>query len=137
MTLRLILAKNGETLFEIPLTVESWPKQRLKEELAGLEEDMERFSKIFSALSNEVRLRMMKRLFEDDDLQMGFADFMRDLGLNPKTVWECTRKLADSGLIERSERGKYLCPRSSQAEFLMVSLALRRLMRTLQSIDET
>jgi len=136
MSLKLLLVRDGEILFEIPLATESWPREKLKEELAEFEGDFEQFSKFFSALSNAVRLRMMKRLFEDEDQRMGFADFMKELDLNPKIVWESTRKLTDSGLLTKSEDGKYLCSQLGQAEFLMVSLALKRLLRALQSLDE-
>ncbi len=136
MALKLQLVKNGEVLFEMPLAVESWPREELKGELEKLEDDFKKFSEFFDVLSNEGRLRMMKRLFEDEELTLSFADFMRELNLNPKTVWESTRKLTSCGLLERSEDGKYRCTRLGQAEFLMVSLALRRLLRALEEFEE-
>ena len=136
MALTLLLVRNGDVLFEMPLTAENWSKEELVDELEQFEGDFDRFSLFFDALSNEARLRMMKRVFEDEDLTIGFADFMRDLGLNPKIVWENTRKLARSGLLEKSEDGRYSCPKQSQAEFLMVSLALRRLLGVLQDFEE-
>ncbi len=57
---------------------------------------------------------------------------MKDLDLNPKIVWESTRKLSKGGLLEKSENGKYRCPQVGEAGFLMVSLALRRLLRVMQ-----
>ena len=136
MALKLQLVRNGDVLFEMPLVAENWSKEELADELEEFEGDFDRFSSFFDALSNEARLRMMKRIFEDEDLTISFADFMRDLGLNPKIVWESTRKLARSGLLEKSEDGKYSCPRQSQAEFLLVSLALRRLLGVLQDFEE-
>ncbi len=136
MALKLQLVKNGDVLFEIPLNVESWPKNELKDELERFEDEFDRFSSFFDALSNMGRLRMMKRLFEDDDLTLSFADFMRELGLNPKIVWESTRKLTQCGLMEKSEDGRYRCSQHGQAEFLMVSLALSRLLRVLQDFEE-
>ena len=136
MVLTLLLVRTGDVLFEMPLMAENWSKEELVDELEQFEGDFDRFSSFFDALSNEARLRMMKRIFEDEDLTIGFADFMRDLGLNPKIVWESTRKLARSGLLEKLEDGKYSCPKQSQAEFLMVSLALRRLLGVLQDFEE-
>ena len=136
MTLKLQLVKNSRVLFEVPLDVESWPKRELRDELDRFEEEFERFSSFFDALSNAGRLRMMKRLFEDDDLTLSFADFMRELGLNPKIVWESTKKLTECGLMEKSEDGRYRCSLNGQAEFLMVSLALSRLLRALQDFEE-
>ncbi len=136
MALKLQLVKNGEVLFEMPLNVERWSKDELKSELERFEDEFERFSEFFDVLSNEGRLRMMKRIFEDEDQTLSFADLMRELSLNPKIVWESTRKLTNCGLLEKSEDGKYRCTRHGQAEFLMVSLALRRLMRALHDFEE-
>ena len=134
--MKLLLVRNGDVLFEIPLVAENWSKEELVNELDGLEEDFDKFSSFFDALSNEARLRMMKQLFEDENRTVGFTDFMRELGLNPKIVWESTRKLAKGGLLEKLDDGKYHCPKQSQAEFLMVSLALRRLLGVLQDFEE-
>jgi len=136
MTLKLLLVKNLKVLFEIPLSVENWARDRLENELANFEREFDRFSKLFHALAHENRLRMMTRLFEEDDLTLGFADFMKDLSLNPKIVWESTKKLRESGLLTKSDDGKYRCSELGQAEFLMVSLALRRLLQTLRELGE-
>jgi len=136
MKLRLLLAKDDEILFEIPLSMEDWPKERLSQELASLEGEFDQFSRLFHALSHQTRLRMMKRLFEDEDLTLGFADFIKDLGLNPKIVWEGTKKLREGGLLVKSDDGKYQCSEVGQAEFLMLSLALRRLLQVLKQLEQ-
>jgi len=132
MKLKLQLTKNGKVVFEMPLSTEDWIKSRLTNELTSFERELEKFSKLFDALSHETRLKMMKRLLEDDDLTLGFGDFMRDLGLNPKTVWESTRKLQEGGLLVKSKDGKYRCSEPGVAEFLMLSLALRRLFKAVE-----
>ena len=38
---------------------------------------------------------MMRKLVEEKDRTMNFTDFMHDLDLNPKTVWENSIKLRD------------------------------------------
>jgi len=134
MRLKLQLTKNGEVVFEMPLSVEDWTKHRLANELASFEGEFNRFSKLFDALSHETRLRMMKRLLEDDDLTLGFGEFMRDLRLNPKTVWESTRKLQEGGLLVKSKDGRYRCSEPGVAEFLMLSLALRRLFKAVEEL---
>jgi len=133
MKLKLRLIKDNKIIMDMPLSMDGWPKERLKHELDSFEQELSRFSKFFDALSHETRLRMMTRLFEHDEQALGFADFMHDLDLNPKTVWENTRKLRDGGLLTKSRDGKYRSSDPAAAEFLMVSLALRRL---LQVIDE-
>jgi len=132
--LRLLLAKDDDVLFEMPLSVREWSKSRLEDELASMENEFDRFSKLFDALSHETRLRMMKRIFEDEDQIIGFAEFMRDLELNPKLVWENARKLSEGGLLEKVEKGQYQCSDFGRVEFMM-SLALRRLMEALEEFE--
>jgi len=134
MKLKLVVKKNGEVLFEIPLSTEDWTKSRLANELNSFEGELDRFSRLFDALSHGTRLKMMRRLLEDPELTLGFGDFMRDLGLNPKTVWESTRKLQEGGLLVRSEDGRYRFSEPGIAEFLMLSLALRRLFKAMEEL---
>jgi DNA-binding transcriptional ArsR family regulator len=134
MKLRLQLLKDNKIVFEMPLSTDEWQRKRLENELDSFEQELGRFSRLFDALSHETRLRMMTRLFEHDEQALGFADFMRDLDLNPKTVWESTRKLRAGGLLTKSKDGKYRCSDPAAAEFLMVSLALRRLLHTIEEL---
>jgi len=135
MTLKLQLVRNGEVLFEIPLSPTDWPREQLKNELRAFEADFQRFSKIFDVLSHKTRFGMMKLLMEEEDGTMNFADFMRDLELNPKIVWENTRKLREDGFLEKVSRGRYRCSDVGQRGFIMMSLALRHLMETLEEIE--
>ncbi len=130
--LKLLLVKDNDVLFRIPLAMEDWSKETLRDELASFEGEFDRFKRLFDALSHETRLKMMKRLFENDDLTLGFGDFTRDLRLNPKTVWESTRKLQEGGLLVKSNDGRYSCSEPAVAEFLMLSLALRRLLEVMR-----
>jgi DNA-binding transcriptional ArsR family regulator len=134
MKLKLRLVKDNKVIFEMPLTMEEWPKRRLENELASFEQEHEKFARLFDALSHETRLRMMTRLFEEDDRTLSFAEFMKDLDLNPKIVWESTRKLREGGLLTKSPDGKYRCSDPGEAGFLMVSLALRRLLEAMEEI---
>jgi len=136
MKLRLLLVKDNEVLSEIPLSLEDWPRKSLEDELESFEKQFDQFSKLFNALAHQNRLRIMKRLFEDEDITLGFLDLMKDLDLNPKIVWESTKKLRESGLLVKSENGKYSCSKFGQAEFLMVSIALRRLLQILAELEE-
>ena len=99
MKLKLQLVQDGEVVFEIPLSPTDWPKEQLENELEALENNFQRFSKIFATLSHDTRLKMMKRLMEEEDCTMNFTDFMRDLNLNPKIVWENAKKLREGGLL--------------------------------------
>jgi DNA-binding transcriptional ArsR family regulator len=136
MKLKLQLVRDGEVLFEIPLSPTDWPREQLEDELDAFETDFQRFSKIFDALSHETRLRMMKRLMEEEDRTINFADFMRDLNLNPKLVWENAKKLRDGGLLEKVDRGKYRCSEVGQRGFILMSFALRHLLEALEEMED-
>jgi len=86
--LKLRLVRNGKTILEIPISPTDWTKDQLETEFEAFEEDFQKISCIFEALSNHTRLKMMRRLVEEEDSTMTFANFMKDLDLNPKTVWE-------------------------------------------------
>ena len=135
MKLKLQLVQDGEVVFEIPLSPTDWPKEQLENELEALEDNFQRFSGIFSALSHDTRLRMMKRLMEEEDCTINFTDFMRDLNLNPKIVWENAKKLREGGLLEKVDRGIYRCSSFGQRRFILVSFAFRRLIEALEEME--
>ena len=136
MKLKLQLLRDDEVIFEMPLSPTDWPRKKLEDELDAFEEDFNRFTKIFNAFSNQNRLMMMRRLIEERDRTISFADFMRDLDLNPKLVWENTRKLRGGGLLEKIGRGRYRCSEFGEIGFIMVSFALRRLKEALEELEE-
>jgi DNA-binding transcriptional ArsR family regulator len=135
MTLKLQLVRDGKIILEMPLSTMDWSKDQLETEFKAFENDLERFSSIFGALSNQTRLKMMRRLVEDEDSTMNFADFMKDLNLNPKTVWENSKKLSDGGFLTKTGRGTYRCSQFGQTTFLTLSLALRRLLESLEELE--
>jgi len=135
MSVKVLLVKNNKVLMELPLSADAWPRDRLQRELTSFEEEYERFTKLFDALSHQTRLRMVKRLFEEDDYTLGFTDFIKELGLNPKIVWQNTKKLCDSGLLEKGEDGKYSFSEPGKTEFLMLSFVLRHLREMFESIE--
>jgi len=134
LALKLQLVEDGKVIFEMPLRPDDWPRDQLEQELERLETNFDSLSSVFDALSHETRLKMIKRLMEETDHSMNFADFMRELDLNPKLVWENTRKLCEGGLLEKVEKGRYRCSEFGRIEFMM-SLALRRLMEALEELE--
>ncbi|PVX26007.1 MAG: hypothetical protein CW691_02940 [Candidatus Bathyarchaeum sp.] len=135
MTLKLQLVRDGKIILEVPLSPMDWPKDQLETEFEAFEEDFQRFSNMFDALSNQTRLRMMRRVVVEEDSTMNFADFMKDLDLNPKTVWENSRKLSEGGFLTKTGRGTYHCSEFGQSAFLTLSLALRRLLESLEEME--
>ena len=136
MKLKLQLVQDGKIVFEMPLSPADWSRELLENEFKAIEGDFQRFSKMFDALAHESRLRMMKRLMEEEGRTISFSDFMRDLNLNPKLVWENTRKLREGGLLEKIGRGKYRCSEFGESGFMMISFALRWLREALEEWEE-
>jgi DNA-binding transcriptional ArsR family regulator len=136
LKLKLLLVRNGDVVYELPLSPEEWRQKEAEDEFRVVSQDFERFSKIFDALSNETRLEMM-RMMLGEEAGLSFADFMRGLNLNPKIVWENSRKLIDGGLVEKTSRGQYSCSEFGEKAFIMMSMALRRLMDSLESVDDS
>lgn len=132
MTLRLQIVHDDEIIFDLPLTPTEGLTNTLDDELNAFEDDFRQLSKIFAALSNETRLLMMKHLIEQRRRAINFSDFMKDLDLNPKLVWENTKKLRAGGLLTKIGRGQYRCSAFGESSFLMMSLGLRRLIHFMQ-----
>lgn len=136
MPLKLQLVRDGKIILELPLSPMDYPKEQIESEFKQFEDDFERLSNMFSALANQTRLKMMKRLIEEEDSTMNFADFMKDLDLNPKTVWENSKKLSDGGFLTKTGRGTYQCSEFGQSAFLSLSLVLRRLLESIDEIED-
>jgi len=136
MGLKLQLVRDGQVIFEVPVSITEWPRERLENELESISEDFQRFSKIFDALSNETRLRMIQMLLIRENASVRFVDLMQDLDLNPKIVWENLGKLNQCGFLEKIGRGKYRCSEFGQKAFMLIGLALRRLLEMIDEIEE-
>jgi hypothetical protein len=50
---------------------------------------------------------MMRKLAEKKDSTITFADFMHDLDLNPKSIWENSKKLQDGRFLKKTSRGTF------------------------------
>ncbi|MFQ6054086.1 MAG: winged helix-turn-helix domain-containing protein [Candidatus Bathyarchaeia archaeon] len=129
--LKLMLTEDDHVLLKLPLSARAWERGELKRELDSLDRDLERFLSLLSALSNAGRVRMMSALFERLDRPYAFTELMSELGMNPKLVWDSTRRLRRVGLIEKDDDGRYRPTREGEAQFLMVGVALRRLLQIL------
>ncbi len=130
MKFKLQILRDDDVIFEMPLSHSDWEREKLKNALEMMETNFLRYSKIFNALSNKTRLMMMKQLLERKNRVITFTDFMRKLELNPKLVWENTRKLRDGGLIVKIGRGRYRCSKFGETSFMMMSLVLRQLLES-------
>jgi len=131
--LKLKLVENGKTLWEIPLQARNWDRRSLNREFQAIENEIKRFEATFNALANRGRMRMMLTFF-DMERPLGFTELMNELGMNPKIVSDSTKRLRNTGMIEKDEEGKYKPTRTGEAQFLMMSVAMRRMLEILDQL---
>jgi DNA-binding HxlR family transcriptional regulator len=132
--LKLMLVEDGKVLWEIPLQTRAWDRRSLMRELEDVEDEIDRFEAVFQALANEGRMRMMRSFFREEGRPRGFTELMNELGMNPKVVSDSTKRLRRTGLIEKNKQGKYKTTRAGEAQFLMMSVALKRMLEFLREI---
>ena len=132
--LKLMLVEDEKVLWEIPLNAHQWDRRSLSRELDEMEGEMARFESLFNALANRGRMRMMRSFFRTTDRSMGFTELMNELGMNPKIVSDSTKRLRRSGFIEKDDEGRYRTTRNGEAQFLMMSVAMRRMLEILEQL---
>jgi predicted transcriptional regulator len=130
--LKLRLVDDEKILWEIPLEAEQWDKRNLRREFDEMEQEIQRFESLFNAMANRSRMRMMRTFFVNSESPMAFTELMRILDLNPKIVSDSTKRLSRSGLIEKNREGKYRPTRQGEAQFLMMSVAMKRMLEFLE-----
>ena len=132
MKFKLRLVKDGEVLWEIPLSPEDWAHDDLEAEINNLRNKFNRYHGIFDALHNQNRVRMLCSLMENENRTMRFTDFIEALQMNPKTVRENAIRLYNAGLIETPHRGTYRISEKGQFCFIIVGFALRRMLNSME-----
>ena len=132
--LKLMLVEDDKVLWEIPLNARQWDRRSLSREFDEMEGEMARFESLFNALANRGRMRMMCSFFDTTDRSMGFTELMNELGMNPKIVSDSTKRLRRSGFIEKDNEGRYRTTRNGEAQFLMMSVAMRRMLEILEQL---
>ena len=132
--LKLMLVEDEKILWEIPLNARQWDRRSLSREFDEMEGEMARFESLFNALANRGRMRMMRSFFRTTDRSMGFTELMNELGMNPKIVSDSTKRLRRSGFIEKDDEGRYRTTRNGEAQFLMMSVAMRRMLEILDQL---
>jgi predicted transcriptional regulator len=132
--LKLMLVEDKKVLWEMPLSSRQWDRRSLSREFEEMEGEMARFESLFNALANRGRMRMMRSLFDNTEGSMGFTELMNELGMNPKIVSDSTKRLRRSGLIEKDDEGRYRTTRNGEAQFLMMSVAMRRMLEILEQL---
>jgi predicted transcriptional regulator len=132
--LKLMLVDDDKILWEIPLQAQQWDKKTLINELDKLELENHRFENLYNAMANRNRMRMMRTLLFQNEDPMGFTELMNILEMNPKIVSDSTKRLRRTGLIEKNNEGKYRSTRQGEAQFLLMSIAMKRMFEFLEEL---
>jgi len=99
--IRVKLERNGQTILEIPIEEDVVKSLELLENV--IKGDITRMVKVFKALSNENRAKMLLELAKMD--QGRFKEFVERMRLNPKVVTSNLEMLVKEGLVEKVMRG--------------------------------
>lgn len=129
-----MLVDDDKILWEIPLQAQQWDKKTLISELDKLELENQRFENLYNAMANRNRMRMMRTLLFQNEDPMGFTELMNILEMNPKIVSDSTKRLRRTGLIEKNNEGKYRSTRQGEAQFLLMSIAMKRMFEFLEEL---
>jgi len=132
--LKLMLVDDDKILWEIPLQARQWDRRKLRRELDNMEQENQRFEKLFNAMASRSRMRMMRTIVYQNEVPIGFTELMNRLDMNPKIVSESTKRLRITGLIEKNKEGKYKPTRQGEAQFLMMNIAMKRMLEFLEEL---
>jgi len=132
--LKLMLVDDDKIIWEIPLQAGQWDRRKLRKELDNMEQENQRFEKLFNAMANRNRMRMMRTIVYQNEVPIGFTELMNRLDMNPKIVSESTKRLRITGLIEKNIEGKYKPTRQGEAQFLMMNIAMKRMLEFLEEL---
>ncbi|MEM3886697.1 MAG: winged helix-turn-helix domain-containing protein [Candidatus Methanomethylicia archaeon] len=127
MTLKIQIVKDGEVIWEAPLTPTTI-------EIDHLRKKCREITRIFEALSNETRIMMLMKMMDEYPKPISFTEIMKMLDANPKIIWENIRRLSSIGLLERNGKGGYRCSNHGRIIFTTLTLALTKLMELMEDL---
>ncbi|MGB3376277.1 MAG: metalloregulator ArsR/SmtB family transcription factor [Microbacterium sp.] len=70
-------------------------------------EDAERVARVFKALGDPTRIRLLSLIAADSDGEACICDLTEPVGLSQGTVSHHMKLLTDAGLVTREQRGKW------------------------------
>ena len=89
-------------------------------------EEAERTARIFKALSDPTRVRLLSLIAASDDEEACICNLTEPVGLSQPTVSHHMKQLVDAGLVTREQRGRW-------AYFRVVADALEQASRSLRA----
>lgn len=88
-------------------------------------EDAERTARVFKALGNATRVRLLSLIATSSDGEACICDLTEPVGLSQPTVSHHMKQLVDAGLVTREQRGRW-------AYYRVVTHALENAAQTLR-----
>jgi ArsR family transcriptional regulator len=89
-------------------------------------EAAERLARIFKALGDPTRVRLLSMIGAHDDAEACVCDLTDPIGLSQPTVSHHLKQLVEAGLITREQRGKWAYYRVVQPALDALAECLRR-----------
>ncbi|WP_435742617.1 ArsR/SmtB family transcription factor [Microbacterium sp. PMB16] len=91
----------------LPLTIESTACCVPRVTSSVSVEDAERAARVFKALGDPTRVRLLSLIAEGEGGEACICDLTEPVGLSQGTVSHHMKLLADAGLVTREQRGKW------------------------------
>jgi DNA-binding HxlR family transcriptional regulator len=134
MSLKLQLVKGSRVIYEMPLDINNWTREEIRDELGLLEREIGKVRAIHEMFSNETRIRMLNSIIRNMDVR--FSELMDQLDVNQKIVNENLERLRDRHLVNRHEKNArevhYTASKLGFGSFLAMA-AIRRVMDELET----
>jgi DNA-binding HxlR family transcriptional regulator len=134
MSLKLQLVKGSRVIYEMPLDINNWTREEIRDELGLLEREIGKVRAIHEMFSNETRIRMLNSIIRNMDVR--FSELMDQLDVNQKIVNENLERLRGRHLVNRHEKNArevhYTASRLGFGSFLAMA-AIRRVMDELET----
>ena len=136
MSIRFTLHEGDRVLVDLPLSEKEWQpevRELVSRELKDSEADLDSLSEICDFFSNKKRLQMVNHMIRDCENSASFTDLLK-VAVNPKYVSDMVNRSPKRELVIKDKNGYSVSP-VGVGSFLMLSIAIRKLLRNKDSIN--
>jgi hypothetical protein len=136
MSIRFTLHEGSKVLLDLPLSETEWQpevRELVLKELKDSEADLESLSEICDFFSNKKRLQMVNHMIRDCENSASFTDLLK-VAVNPKYVSDLVNRSPKRELVIKDKNGYSVSP-VGVGSFLLLSIAIKKLLRTRDSIN--
>jgi hypothetical protein len=136
MSIRFTLHEGSKVLLDFPLSEKEWPpevRENVMKELKDSDADLDSLSEICDFFSNKKRLQMVSHMIRDCENSATFTDLLK-VAVNPKYVSDLVNRAPKRELVVKDKNGYSVSP-IGVGSFLLLSIAIRKLLRSWDSIN--